>query len=354
MPHMAVIGLLVCVGALVVLLILLVGVSCYFLHVFSRSHVPLNDTFDWGLPTTTPEPPALAQRVVRFAAADGTQLCADFWAQQQPAPTIILCHGYRITRKHLRPVAALQYARGYNVLSFDFRGHGESARAVISVGSAEVRDLQAAIVVARAQAETLPGQIILYGFSMGASVALLTPPTVDVAAVIADSPYARSDEVIQRAICSEARKLLKRGPACLHGLCCLAPGLARVILAISALIFRARFGYPLVARADLSLQQWRCSLGAFRGQSKPTPLLLVHAIGDELIPVTHSYTLAAIATANAIPVATCFVKSNAHCGSYGHNPRHYNKVLARFLASHAPLATPPAPAAPRTAHHPTA
>lgn len=332
MSHVWTSILLLCVGTgLLVLVGSLIAASCYFLHVFSRSHVPLNDTFDWGLPTTLAEPPLTEQRVLHFAASDGTQLCADFWTQSQRAPTIILCHGYRISRAHLRPIAALQHARGYNVLFFDFRGHGESARATISVGSAEVRDLQAAIAIARQQPETLPGQIILHGFSMGASVALLTPPTSDIVAIIADSPYARSDEVIKRTICSELQQRITHGPAFLHGIACVAPAFAIVILAISAVIFRVRFGNDLIARADLSLQQWNHHSTRFY-QRRRIPILLMHSLGDSLIPIAHSRSLAAIARANHIPVETCFVKSNAHCGIYGHNPQHYNEVIYRFLA----------------------
>ncbi len=69
---------------------------------------------------------------------------------------------------------------GCNLLLFDFRGHGQSDRATMSLGNAEVRDLQAAITVASQQPETLPGTVILRGFSMGAAFALLIPPRPEV------------------------------------------------------------------------------------------------------------------------------------------------------------------------------
>src|SRR5579859_3141067 len=168
---------------------------------FSRPHHHPHDmTFTWGLPQASEEPPRTCQRSLLFKTADGTLLRGDFWAQPCPAPTIVLCHGYRTSRSHLRTVAALQHQLGYNVLFFDFRGHGDSDSVITSAGNAEVRDLEAAVVVASRQPETLAGKIILYGFSMGASVALLTPPHPDVVAIIADSPYARSDDIIRRII----------------------------------------------------------------------------------------------------------------------------------------------------------
>jgi hypothetical protein len=54
-------------------------------------------------------------------------LCGDFLAQPHPAPTIIICHGYRVSRDYMRSAAALAYTiLGCNLLLFDFRGHGES------------------------------------------------------------------------------------------------------------------------------------------------------------------------------------------------------------------------------------
>jgi len=70
-------------------------------------------------------------------------------------PTIILYHGFRVPRHHLHPVAALEYRSGYNSLLFDFRGHGQSARAVTSGGIAEVRDLEAAWKATRKQPERI-------------------------------------------------------------------------------------------------------------------------------------------------------------------------------------------------------
>src|SRR6266568_393593 len=173
----------------------------HFVSQFSRPHQPLGSgDFNWGLPQAVPDPPIAQRRALLFTTSDGMLLCGDFWAQPQPAPTIILCHGYRISRATLRPVAAMQYLRGYNVLFFDFRGHGDSDSVITSAGNAEVRDLEAALEVAIRQPETLPGSIVIHGFSMGAAVALLLPPHPHVAAIIADSPYSRSDDIMQRII----------------------------------------------------------------------------------------------------------------------------------------------------------
>src|SRR5437763_71315 len=158
----------------------------HFVEELSRPHGLIDaGNITWTLPGPEPEPPVSQRRSILFHTADGILLSGDFWAQSQPAPTIIICHGYRINRTVLRPVAALEYKHGYNVLLFDFRGHGESESIATSGGNAEIRDLEAAIVVARQQAETNPGKIVIHGFSMAASVALLLEPQTDIAIPIA-------------------------------------------------------------------------------------------------------------------------------------------------------------------------
>src|SRR5437763_10233573 len=124
---------------------------------FSHPHEVLNmEQFGIHMPYTEFEPPRAYQRSLTFRTTDGTLLCGDFWAQPHPAPTIIICHGYRASRAQLRPAAAVEYTLGYNVLLFDFRGHGDSESVRTSGGNAEVRDLEAAIAVAGMQSETLP------------------------------------------------------------------------------------------------------------------------------------------------------------------------------------------------------
>ncbi len=98
-----------------------------FVDEFTHSHVKLDESeFTWGMPEGETEPPAVLRRPLSIRTSDGKLLRGEFWAQPYPAPTIILCHGYRVPRHYLHPVAALEYRFGYNTLLFDFRGHGQS------------------------------------------------------------------------------------------------------------------------------------------------------------------------------------------------------------------------------------
>lgn len=298
---------------------------------FSHPHViPDIEEFNLTLPYTVPEPPRSLQRPVTFQTSDGKIICGDFWAQLQPAPTVVLCHGYRSSRAQLRPGAALEYKLGYNILFFDFRGHGDSDSVTTSGGNAEVRDLEAAIAVASMQPETLPNKIIIHGFSMGAAIALLTPPHSEVAAIVADSPFARSDDILRRLV----HYRLTHGIFRTHPrMSTLSSVIAWATIGASVLVFRLRFGHSFVARPDTAFKRWVAQARKTQ-QFRHTPILLIHASGDELIPVTHAHQLVAQAQAHNIPLETYFVAYCIHCGAYLHNPEQYTAVMQDFLARH--------------------
>ena len=318
-----------------------------FVEEFSRPHLVLEESvFEWEIPHTAPEPPLSQQRSLLFKTVDNTLLRGDFWAQPHKAPTIILCHGYRVSRAYLRAAAELEYQRGYNVLSFDFRGHGESDIVTTSGGKAEVRDLEAAIFVASRQPETLPGKIIIYGFSMGASVALLMPPHPDVVAIIADSPYAHSDDILRRLVNYRLNQESRDWMPLLQVLRHLFPIIAWATIVTSIVVFRLRFGFHFVAHPAWSFKYWKTRANArklpiiVKTASKKqimhhrTPILLIHSSGDMLIPIDHARMIAAEAMLNNVPLETYFVDHPAHCGAYICNPDRYTSMLEKFLEHH--------------------
>jgi len=305
-----------------------------FVEELSRPHTLLDDSvFTWELPRTNSEPPLALQRSLLFETADGTLLSGDFWAQPRPAPTIVLCHGYRTSRSHLRTVAALEYSHGYNMLFFDFRGHGESDSVMTSGGNAEVCDLEAALEVAARQPETIPGKIIIHGFSMGASVALLTPPRLDVVAIIADSPYAHSDDILRRLVRYQLTEGSKSWRAPLRRLQRFWPVVAWLTVFVSTIVFRVRFGYDVIAHPATSFKRWCMRTKAAR-EHYVIPILLIHASGDTLIPIAHSHQIAAEAQLYGVPVDTYFIEEMDHCGAYGYDPAAYVNVLHRFLSQY--------------------
>ncbi|MBI2421366.1 MAG: alpha/beta fold hydrolase [Candidatus Hydrogenedentes bacterium] len=73
--------------------------------------------------------PGLSRRAITFWS-DGTRLAGDLFYPKDaasPLPAIVLCHGWGGIKAHLNPEIAPRFAAaGYAVLSFDYRGWGES------------------------------------------------------------------------------------------------------------------------------------------------------------------------------------------------------------------------------------
>jgi alpha-beta hydrolase superfamily lysophospholipase len=307
-----------------------------FLEEFTRPGVTVDPgTPQWGgwtFPETSAEPPHELQRAATFPSADGTLLRGEFWAQTQSAPTIIISHGFHFPSVHFRSVAALEYAHGANILLFDYRGHGQSSLIPTTCGNAEVNDLLAAVDVAASQPETRRGQVYIHGFSMGAAVALLLPPHAAVAGIIADSPYARLDEMIRLII----TQILDQETAGWHGpaqaVRTLLPSLTRLMFLGGQLLFQARYRYRLVARPDQAIGNHSVKQTLHVTGSMPPPILLIHAEDDPMVALHHAHRLVAAARAAGRSIQEYYTSCAIHCGSYGHDPHRYMALILEFVA----------------------
>lgn len=77
-----------------------------------------------GASALAQQPPAL--RVVDITASDGTNLKATYFSAGKPGPGVLLLHQCNRQRKVWDDLAQRLAASGLNVLTFDFRGFGES------------------------------------------------------------------------------------------------------------------------------------------------------------------------------------------------------------------------------------
>lgn len=107
-----------------------------------------------------------AQRI-EFALADIT-LVGDRWTADDPVGTVMLLHGGGQTRHSWSRAGAQLAAHGWNAVSLDARGHGDSGWAVDGRYSMDV--LVADLVAA---ASTLGEKPVLVGASMGGSTSIL-------------------------------------------------------------------------------------------------------------------------------------------------------------------------------------
>ena len=312
----------------------LVMLAHLFVKEFSQPHIPIDSTlFSWKMPEPLEEPPVSLQRTLLFHTRDGKLLHGEFWAQPRPAPTVIICHGYRVSGTTLRPVATLEYSSGYNIMLFDFRGHGDSESVNLSGGNAEVHDLEAAIAVALQQQETLPGKIILHGFSMGAAITLLMPPHPDVVAIVADSPYAHLDSILHSFVHWQLMEKSNSWPRSLHWSRTTFSAISWGTVALSGPVYLLRFRQKLMAHPAGSMKRWHTSRQKIRDFRIP-PVLLIHGTADKFIPFTHALQIVEQARRHNIPLQTYFAGGSNHCAAYGDDPQKYIETLQQFVSQH--------------------
>jgi len=146
-----------------------------------------------------PEDVGLPVEQASFRTADGLNL-KGWWSPGKPGlPVIIFCHGMNRSRLELLERAGEAHKRGYGVLLFDFRNHGESDRAHTTLGILETQDVRAASEFVRMKAPDQPQ--VLWGVSMGAATALLAVRDYGgFAGVVSDSAFPSFRETIEHHV----------------------------------------------------------------------------------------------------------------------------------------------------------
>jgi len=153
---------------------------------------------------------AVSHEDVSFRAADGLLLKGWWFPAPQAArggaavarpKAIVFVHGRgqnRIASSfHPDKIAPIFLARGWDVLLFDLRGHGESEGERYSLGQYEPRDIIAAIDFAATKAGIAKQRVAVIGESLGAGSAIMTvalDPTIG--PVVTDSAYADAYTVV--------------------------------------------------------------------------------------------------------------------------------------------------------------
>ena len=89
------------------------------------------------------------------------------------APAVMAFHGLGESRRQVAPVAEMLADRGYLVVTFDFRGHGQSGGLFTGLGARELRDvelLREAWLPANAPLDS--DRVGAWGISLGGGAAL--------------------------------------------------------------------------------------------------------------------------------------------------------------------------------------
>jgi uncharacterized protein len=260
---------------------------------------------------TAEAPAALARqtgatwRSAEARTADGVTLSAWlFTPRRANGSAVILLHGVADTRLGVLAHARFLLENGFTVLTPDVRGHGSSGGKLITYGVREAEDV-------RAWADWLfhhqPVQK-LYGLgeSMGASI-LLQSLAVEprLRAVVAECPFVTFEQI--------ARDRLSQVSG-------IPPVIFWPIVKFGFLYTRVRYGVDLQRASPARVVQ--CTR---------TPVLLIHGVLDDNIPVRHSRELRA---ANRSMVRLWEVPGAGHVGSLYAAADLYVKTVTEWFQSH--------------------
>lgn len=215
------------------------------------------------LPTTTPADHGLAAEAVSFETRDGLTLRGWFIPADHAKGTLVFSHGYAGDCSPDLIYVPFFNQAGYNVLLFDYRGHGISDGDFTSLVHYERGDLVDGIEFLRGRGIE---RVALIGFSMGGAIALATAPLCpNVVAVVSDCTFSELASIIRNAA---LRRGFPRGAAWVLGW--LIELLASVRL--HANLFSAD---PIHTIARIS----------------PRPIFIMHGEADTAIPVSEAHRL---------------------------------------------------------------
>jgi uncharacterized protein len=218
-------------------------------------------------------------------ASSGDHILHGWWLNRPETNRVIVgCAGYRGSKAQLVGIGSMLWRAGFNVLLFDYRGHGSDLGTPVTLGFREMGDFFGALNYAH---KRLPGaRIGAFGGSMGAAIAIMgSSQRADVRAVVADSPFARHSDIVSFRIRQTVH----------------LPG--QPFARISDYFLFRMAGYR---GSDMEPVRWAAQLA-------PRPLLVIHGSNDTSIPVEQGI---AVYEAAREPKELWIGQGAEHCGTY--------------------------------------
>ena len=218
-----------------------------------------------------------------------------------PRPAVIICHGLGANKSDFTDLAVSLSRRGYLVLTFDFRAHGESGGGSSSLGLREQMDVAAALACLRSRTDADPQRIGIYGFSLGGATALLAAArSGGFRAVVSDSAFTSLRDQARTAITGFYH--LPAFP----------------FLPLTTLGYRLWF---FASVDDVDPERAIVNLS-------PVPVLIIAGEGDDLIPLENGKRLYAAARE---PKELWIVPNAAHGGTMAAEGTEYERTVGAFF-----------------------
>jgi pimeloyl-ACP methyl ester carboxylesterase len=216
----------------------------------------------------------------------------------------VLIHGYADAKVGAIAWAPVWHALGYHLLVPDLRAHGESGGKLTTAGYFERHDLVQAINQWRAQKPGQTRSLVLFGASMGATVAAATAAALepgDVSAVVLESPFA---DFRTAASAHMDRVGVPGGP-----IRCAALRLAQALSGAD---------YGALRMADLIA-------------ALPCPVMVISPAEDVYLRPGDADVIRSAVEARGEPNAYWRTEAAGHLMAVVHDPAEYRRRLAAFL-----------------------
>ncbi|MCG8407329.1 MAG: alpha/beta hydrolase [Phycisphaerales bacterium] len=257
-----------------------------------------------------------------FYAADGIRLRGTLYRSsrsEEPRGMILFAPEFKSDRHSCARYCRPLLEAGYDIFSFDFRGHGESAYEENYTprqwpSDRELADMMGAIAFAEAWLEEQgrPIELGLFGISRGACVSILASEgCASVRAIVSDGVFS-SDCMLEHLMKRWAKIFAK----------------VRVVYENHPPEFWRFLRWCLFITCRFKLKCWFPSVRKALTRMIPRPILFIHGERDSYIPVDHSRLLYALSNQ---PRYLWVVAGAKHNQSVDVRPEEYARRTVQFF-----------------------
>jgi uncharacterized protein len=245
----------------------------------------------------------LPAEAVTFPSLHGDHNVSGYYIScPEATSTLLVCPGFRSRMAEFLGIGGHLWRAGYNVLVFEYYGHGLEVSTSVTLGYREINDFLGAVAYAKERAPQ--NRLGALSYSMGAAVAVMSSArNPDVEALVLDSSFATHRGVVEYNF-----------HRTFH-----VPSAPFAWIADYILWWRAGYRFHQVEPLrEISL-------------ISPRPILLIHGGKDSIVDPKDATLLYAAAKE---PRELWFLPDADHCGAYFEDRKAYVKKVLEFFDLH--------------------
>ena len=231
----------------------------------------------------------------------GIPIATTFFPGERRA-TLVLSHGYGDNQALMLPYAEFLHRAGFSVLVYDMRNRGRSGGDAVTLGALEPLDLISVVDYAVHRPDVDAGRIGALGVSLGGSTTLLAAARdARIRAVVDDSGFSDAPRVIDSS-------------------------------------FEHFIGLPAFpcAPITIAIASWRIGIDVQKirpvdevAHISPRPLLIIHCMGDTVVPPPNSDRIFAAAGS---PKQYWKIPTGGHIDGHKVARQEYERRVSEFFA----------------------